>query len=312
MKLALSAVLIVSAFGCGTSNGPDYIAGFDPAPAASGYTRFVTPTVTGLAPGANVEYCQWVADPRDAAYDVLDFTGEQSATGHHAVLYATTDTSFKVGDSHICTTDDMLQISFVGAIGGESNGGNASKLPDGLFFRVPAGTALMANTHWLNATDKTVEGQAVLDVEFTPASDTRTTADIFANNGDNFSIPANAPLTYDVTCAIPQDLNLAMVTNHMHGDGTSAYSEIIHPDGTKDMLVADMPWSAEEMFNPNYMRYSVAAPMVAHAGDTYHTHCEWLNQTASAIMFPNEMCAGVGFYFPSNGQLTCNDGGWLK
>jgi hypothetical protein len=144
----IAVVLVVGA--CGT-NGPDYIAGFDPPAQPDGYTRYVTPIVKDIQPGADLEYCQWVAGPSTEAQDVIAFTGLQSATGHHAVLYATTETNFAVGESHLCTTQDMLSIDFVGAVGAEGNGNTT--LPEGLYFRLPAGQALMANTHWLNTTN---------------------------------------------------------------------------------------------------------------------------------------------------------------
>ncbi|HEY1814127.1 MAG TPA: hypothetical protein VGG74_17370 [Kofleriaceae bacterium] len=297
----------VTLFGC-AKNEPDYIAGFDPPAQPDGYTRYVTPVVKDIMPGDDLEYCQWVAAPSNEAQDVVAFTGLQSATGHHAVLYSTSETSFPVGESHLCTTQDMLSIDFIGGVGAEGNGDTT--LPDGLYFRLPAGEALMANTHWLNTTDKVSEGQAVLDVEYTPALDSHTVADIFANNGDTFSIPPLAPLSYDVSCTMTQDVNLAMVANHMHTDGTSAYTEVLHTDGTTEPLVVDTSWSSDQQFNPNWVRYSEAAPKVLHAGDTVHTHCEWQNQTSNALMFPDEMCVGTGFYFPSNGALECDDGTW--
>ena len=116
--------------------------------------------------------------------------------------------------------------------------------------------------------------------------------------------------TYDVSCVLKQDMSFAMVTNHMHSYGSSAYSELIDGDGSKDMLVTDEQWRSEEQFNPNYVKYSVAAPKVAHAGDTFHTHCEWNNTSTKDWLFPDEMCDGIGFYFPSNGQIPCENGGW--
>src|SRR5580693_6597302 len=110
----LGLICVVAA--CAT-HGPDYISGFDPPSVEAGYTRYVTPVVDNIMPGDDVEYCQWVAPSADSDQDVLAFSGEQSATGHHAVLYATTETNFAVGESHLCTTDDMLSISFIGGIG---------------------------------------------------------------------------------------------------------------------------------------------------------------------------------------------------
>jgi hypothetical protein len=295
--------------GCGTDSRSQYVANFDPPDPPPGYTRFVTPTMKGIAPGDNLEYCQWVSGPADVAQDVLDLTGLQSATGHHVVLYATSATQFAVGETHICTEQDTVPISFVGAIGGEGTSSSAAKLPDGLYFRLQAGQALMINTHWLNATDEPVDGQAVIDVKFAPASDQRQTADLFANTGVRFKL-ASGTNSYDASCVLEQDMNFAMVGNHMHTHGTAAFSELIRPDGTKAMLAEDTTWAYDQQFNPKYNMFSLANPVVAHVGDTVHTHCEWQNTEDKPLTFPDEMCVGIGFYFPSRGQIGCVDGVW--
>jgi hypothetical protein len=320
MRSTICAVMFAAAAAaCGgggggtTTSTPDaatnWVANFNPPPVQPGYTRYVTPIIPNIQPGDNVEYCQWVAPASDVAQDVIASVGEQSPAGHHAIVYATKETNFATGETHICTENDMISISFMGAIGGE--GVSHTSLPEGLFFRLPANQAVMINTHWLNATDNTVDGQAVLDVKYAPADASHTVADIVANNGDTFTIAPNGPTTYDVSCTFPQDVNYAMITNHMHQYGTSAYTELIHPDGTKTSMVVNDTWPADAEFNPVYSTFSEAQPVVAHAGDVIHTHCEWMNTTNQALLFPTEMCVGAGFYFPGNGQLTCSDGQWL-
>jgi hypothetical protein len=306
MRYSILALAIIS---CGTDSDARYVADFHPPEVAAGYTRYVTPVTKGIAPGEDIEICQWVEAPSEVDRDVIDLSGLQSRTGHHAVLYASSSKDYTLGETHVCTEQDTLSISFIGAIGGEGTASSAAKLPDGLFFRVPAGMSLMINTHWLNATDDMVEGQAVLDVKFAPASPERQTADLFANNGVRFQIP-EGKTTYDASCTLQEDLNLAMATNHMHEHGTTAYSELVHPDGTKDMLILDESWPIDLQFNPRYNRYSLEAPMVAHAGDIYHTHCEWQNNTSKNLTFPDEMCSGIAFYFPARGHISCTEGKW--
>ena len=85
---------------------------------------------------------------------------------------------------------------------------------------------------------------------------------------------------------------------------------IVRQDGTKESVVTDEQWVQEEQFNPKYQKFSVDAPKVVHAGDTLHTHCEWQNSKATSEFFPDEMCVGFAFYFPGNGQITCENGGW--
>jgi hypothetical protein len=304
------ALLSVAAIGCTSGDSVKWVAGFDPPPVADGYTRFITPTVKDITPGYDQEWCQWIAAPSDTDQDVLALTGAQSKTGHHAIVYATTETNFKVGESHICTVADMVSISFIGGVGAEGSTSASEALPENVYFRVPKGKALMANTHWLNETDDTVAGQAYLDLKLAPPSNDRIIADLFANNGDTFTIAPDAVTSYDTSCVLQQDLQFAAVSNHMHTLGMTAYSELIHADGTKQTIVTDNPWNAEEQFNPNWTKYTLAAPLMAVKGDTYHTHCEWSNDGTSSITFPDEMCTGVGFYFPSQGTFECDDGSW--
>ncbi len=307
-------VAAVAAFGGCGGNGMSpapspYIPGFEPMPAAAGYTRFITPPIRGIAPGTDQTWCQWVSPPATGDQDVLRIVGLQSRGGHHAVLYATTKKQ-RIGESHICTEDDMLSLSFLGAIGGEGTAGAITQLPSGLNFRLHQGQALMANVHFINASPQTFDGQAVIDVAFTPPAADHVVADLFANNGDTFTVPPMQQVSFDVSCTVQQDLSFAMVTNHMHGHGISALSEIIHADGTHEQTVRDDTWAADQMFNPRYAVYSVQAPKVAKKGETYHTRCTCRNDSDKPLTFPTEMCAGVGFYFPGNGSIACSDGGW--
>ena len=313
MRLTIAFGFGIALLGCGADQAQQWVQGFNPPGAPDGFTRYVTPTVKGIQPGDNTEWCQWIAAPSDSAQDVLDLTGYQSATGHHAVLYATTETQFAVGESHICTVDDMISISFVGGVFGEGVGGNAAKLPDGRYVRLPAGKALMANTHWLNATDNVVDGQAVIDIKFAPASNERTAADLMANNADTMQIPPGKITAIDNTCTMKQDLKVVMIANHLHEHGSSIYTEIIRASsGNKEMLRNDPMWDPSWAFEPQYNRFSLDQPNVFHAGDQLHTHCEWNNTTDHMLTFPDEMCTAAAFYFPSQGQLVCEDGSWLK
>src|SRR5439155_5311233 len=168
--------------------------------------------------------------------------------------------------------------------------------------------ALVINSHWVNASQQTLDGQAVIDVKFSEVSADHNVADIFANNGAGFMIPPGQTVSYDVNCTLQRDLSFAMVTNHMHGHGVAALSELIHGDGTHELLVKDDTWAADQKFNPRYARFSVAQPKTAKKGDVYHTRCTWTNTGANMLSFPTEMCAGVGFYFPGTGMIACSDG----
>lgn len=298
-RLVVALVLVV---GCTHSDEMSFIDGFAPPQAQSEYTRFVMPTVTGIKPGDDLMFCQWVAAPSDNDRQIVDTTGFQSTGGHHIALYATSQVE-EVGTSRICTIRDMLTVNFVGAVGEE--GISAAKLPDGLAFKVPKGFALMANTHYSNHGDEILDGQSVVDVKFAAPDRQLTAAGNIAVNNDGFSIPAGAQLTSDGYCKATTKLSLFMWGNHMHEWGTQAMSEIIRVDGTRERLATDDDWSAHKTFSPTWSQWETSSPFVIHPGDTFHVQCSWHNTTAEALTFPVEMCVSTGFTLEEMPQSVC-------
>jgi hypothetical protein len=307
----ISAILLASVTMVGCGGTDDGNAGVDPNgyPAvAEGYTRFVAPVVKDIKPGVDGTWCQYISEPFEEDMDVVDFSGWQSATGHHFVLYATT-TLAPIGTSRECTDGDMLAVRFLGGIGGEGVSQVRNFIPQGTTFRVPKGFALMANAHYLNATSQTVEGTGYLDLKLAPADPTKKIVTLFVNVGQNIAVPPHQTATLDNSCVIQQDMEIFVMGNHLHEYGTSIYTEVIRKDGSTEMVVNDPTWSKEMTFNPQFVTWKPENPLKLGVGDTVRTHCEWSNTTTEEIGFPTEMCAGFGFFAGDN-QLNCVDGVW--
>lgn len=295
---------ILALAACSTDSSA-YVAGFSPPPPPPGHIRMIAPPVLDIAPGKDVTYCQWLADASDVTRQIENVEGFQSTGGHHLALYATT-VHEAVGTSRICTDEDMLAITFVGSVGGEGTSGPGSKLPPGLAFEVPAGMALMANTHYLNATDNTFDGQSVVDVKFADPAHPVPSVGFFALNWVKFLIPQGSPaVTSDGWCTATRDLSFIMWTNHMHEYGKSVFSEVERLDGTMVMMARDDTWRPEQAFASPWVRWDPAAPMVVKAGERFHISCTWTNLTGADVRFPREMCVSTGFTLEAMPQLIC-------
>src|SRR5262249_323214 len=144
--------------------------------------------------------------------DVVHFRVLQSLTGHHAILFAAKQE--RPVDTHVCTEDDMTNTRFIAAGGAESVG--TIEIPDGLGFRIPANTQLIRQTHWINATQNTVDGQAVAYITTAPYSPSRQVLDLFNVVLTDFSIPAGQSLTASTTCTVKKPLQLFTITGHEH------------------------------------------------------------------------------------------------
>jgi hypothetical protein len=296
-------IWILAIAGCSVSDR--YVDGFSPPDPAPGHTRLIAPTIPSIAPGADQTYCQWLAEPSDVDRQIVDMQGYQSRGGHHLVLYATTVVE-PVGTSRICTDEDMLSITFVGAIGGEGNDVGKADLPEGLAFGVPKGLALMANTHYFNATDETFDGQSVADVKFGDPAHPLSTVGFVSVVWNGFAVPNDGKYyTSDASCTADKQFSFIMWANHMHETGTSVFSEVMRTDGSVVSMARDDSWSPEQAFNSPFSRWGVATPMVVNPGDQFHVSCTWLNTTGGKLVFPREMCIGFGFTLEAMPQTIC-------
>lgn len=313
---APSAVLVAlvaaasSACSGSTDKGKD-TSGFNPPPPAPGFTRLRAPLVENIAPGDDITYCQYVMAPTDHDVDILSVGGYQSAYGHHIVAFASTVKDVPLGTSRQCVGEDNTQIgAFLGGVGGE--GGTGNVLPKGVAFRLPKGSGIMLNTHFLNTGTDTISGQGVLDLEIAEVDQSRSIAGFFVNVDIGFDLPPSQHTVVDNTCTAAKDLDFFAFANHMHDYGTSTYTDLTRVGGGVEMVHEDTKWSFEMQFNASYTKWPLDAPYHIAKGDKIHTHCEWTNTSTADVQFPREMCIGVGFFL-SDGSPSpvCFNGNWI-
>lgn len=298
---------IVAAAGCGghsSSMGPP---GFDPPAPNADELQIMSPLITGITPGTDETLCSYVDVPIPMEIDVIGSRGQQSLGGHHAMVYIAHATH--AAETHVCNENDMLSVRFVAGIGAEG-ATSLSVLPDGVSFRVPAGAQLMMQTHWINATNQTLEGQAAINLHVVPPSSDRVPADLFSVVNTQFSIPAGQSGTASTTCPVGQSLSMFYLGGHEHAAGTHFKAEQTTAAGATSTLY-EHDWQPEYEFNPPVNSYPKASPLVVNGGDQIKVTCTWDNTSGvKPLTFPTDMCVAFGFYFPGHGEIDCIDGYW--
>lgn len=279
-------------------------------PPAAGYTRFVAPVMKDIKPGTDIMHCQYIQAPLDRDIDIIDVQGYQSEGGHHAIAFASNVTA-PLGTTRDCTGEDNLnQGAFLGGVGGEAGGG--AKLPAGVAFRLKKGSSIMLNTHFLNVSERTYDGHAVLDFKFAEVDPNRTVASLFANGNFSFRVPASSTADAVAECKVPKEIKFVMFANHMHDYGTAVKTEIVRADGRVELVQDDPVWTYEMQFQAVFRNYGLEAPLTLQPGDVIRTSCKWKNPTNAALTFPREMCIGTGFFL-SDGSSSpvCFNGRWM-
>jgi hypothetical protein len=251
---------------------------------------------------------QWVGGPLDQDYDVVDITGSQSAGGHHALLYATTQAE-PLGTTRLWNDADQLTTRLMGGVGGE--GGGTVELPPGVVFRVQKGSYLVVQMHYLNAGDEAIIGRTTLDMALEPANPSNRVASIMATTDAAVQLEPGVTSSLSVACPVEKDLVFLQIANHMHSFGASIVTDYEDPSGVRHELKHDPAWNYEWALNPNFESYSVEAPRIVPAGSTIHTDCSWNNTTDRPVTFPEEMCVFVGFVLHPV-DIYCRAGVWSE
>jgi len=281
------------------------LGGFEPPPPGEGEVQYLSPIVRDIQPGDDRIICSYLDAYIDDDRDVARIAGYQTLGSHHTVLY--TSTLAQQPNTHDCKDEEMVFFSMVGQTGGDAALTQEGKLPDGLVRRLHAGTQLVLQTHWINATDEAFDGQAAFNVKYEPVSATKTPTDFMAVMNTSFDVTPGTSRA-NVQCTFKDSVNVWQLAPHMHDLGTHvriAYT----PVGGSERVMFDVDWKKEWSFNPQFMYFE--QPMQVVPGDKLTVDCEWSNPGSETIRFPSEMCGAIAQFYPSTNQLICFNGDWL-
>jgi hypothetical protein len=274
---------------------------------ANGY-QVVLPIVRALQPGADTEMCTWTDLIVDHDVDVRAVQAFQTTGGHHVVLYTTTKTQ-PAGTTRVCSDDDMATFRFSAGSGGEGQYGK-NEAPADLVYRVPAGSQIVLNHHYINATTQVRDAQSAMSIWLADPGMTYRLSGSLAIVDTSLKIPPG-PSTMDIHCTMPRDFKAWYLIPHMHAYGTRITITQVTPTATQTLFDVQ-PWSPSYTFHPPEVRKDPDAPMVFAKGDQLNVHCEWDNTTSSNMTFGIEMCVGFSEFVDDTGagNLACDGGNW--
>jgi hypothetical protein len=332
--------LVLSISACGSSGGTadsgnqngSGTAAFTPPAPLDGYARFNAMKVTDIKPGDDITKCQYIMAPVDHDMDVLDIRGAQSKYGHHAVMFSYTPAADQVvgaelpcmmGSTEFTSSDPLAGASagggtlggtFLGAVS-TAGGSRAVALPEGVAFRLKQGEGIMLNLHYINTGTEPAVGEAYIDVKLAEVDPNRMIAALFLNMNMSFSLPPGMQTDSSADCVAGSDVNIIMMSNHMHEWGTHATTQVTRADGASVEVLRDDPiWGDDMVNNPPFSTWNADDPFVLHTGDTIRTSCSWNNDTSETLGFPREMCISAGFALASSDvpkAPVCFNGTWV-
>jgi hypothetical protein len=295
----LAAVGVVVAAGCSPTEPPPAVA------RTSSAITFNLDTFT-IPSGSEAFECFYTSVISDGEWAVPSAFGTQAVGGHHLTVYYNNGPAKPEG--HLpCTDEEMLNWRLVAGTGGEDTSGaeGTVTLPEGLSLKIPQGRQIAIQAHYINATPKDVVADDHVTVNLTDPTKTTYANYLVANNVD-FMIPQQT-LDYhtEMSCSVPQDLQIVVYLGHMHEHGKHFQLAQLDEKGQVAKTLYEYNWENNYVSHPPVTKMTREQPLLLKKGTRLKVACDFANDTAKPLSFPREMCLAFMYYYPDAGALDC-------
>lgn len=233
-------------------------------------------------------------EPTDAEYFVQGADAYQGDYGHHLLLFKSI-LDKPAGTVEDCT-DEAAMASFLPNIFTSEFAGG--QIPDGYAVRVPAGTHIVLQQHYVNTTAKPIRVRDAVFLHKTDAASVQHELGFVAMTDVEFEIPAKTTgQKVSVECSPAEDdTQILLVGPHMHEHGERITLEKSSDGGATWEMVQDVAeWDPSFRDLPPVQRW-FDAPLVIDTTDKLKVTCTFGNAAAQPVGFPQEMCAYYGYF----------------
>ncbi len=247
-----------------------------------------------IPPNSEREIYFMKRSPNTSDVYVTKFEVAMRGHSHHFILYRNSNSDIPEGvvRDFDPTMADFLGLSFQL---GSQEASFSYAFPEGVGLLLPARSQLDLNSHYVNPGSTAEDGEVYLNVHTQSQAPARL-AQSFLYSDPNFSLPPNQVTTHTgYVPTQPDDVDLLMLTSHMHKHGTLFR---IYKDGGVDngkLLYENDRWDTPKVmtFNP---------PLRFNKGQRLRYEVTYNNTTPQTLKFgftsEDEMCVVVGYYAP--------------
>lgn len=268
----------------------------------------VTSSIEALdvAPGEEDTVCRTIRLDNETPAFVRAIHTRINQGSHHMIVYRSNATSESSEPAPCNPFQDIVGGTVPLALAQKAD--VTHPLPEGTGFRIEPNQMIKLELHHINVSGEPLDVRGEVDFELVEAegSDLQAVDFLFFGTTE-FEIPprseASAQRYYPIpepTARNPEPIHLVSMTSHTHELGTHATVERVESrDDPGEVIHESHDWAEPpiDRFDP---------PLVLEDGGLRVT-CEWKNDGDETVRFGqsfyDEMCFGVGMYYPSRGFL---------
>jgi hypothetical protein len=173
-------------------------------------------------------------------------------------------------------------------------------LPEGIAYKVPAGSKLLLNLHLYNVSDSELTGTSGVEVLVADPEDVVHEAETVYVLDYNLDVTPGES-NHEVKCTVQDEATVFGVFPHMHRMGAHM-TATIESEGGSPTVFFDKPYDFEEQYN-----HTIDPSFEIHPGDVIRGNCGFFNDTTETVSFgdssDDEMCV-LGIYrYPASGGV---------
>lgn len=282
--LTLSLIVGLSSLGCGGSRTEPWV---------------MTMKVD-VGVGEELVRCQYFPVPAGGV-DAAGFSHRYTPGSHHLLLYPT-DLSAEQASFEPFDCVNRGDLHQVGVAYGGSEPDGAQWFPPGVAMELAAGSVVLLESHYLNASDAPISADVELEVHPATGPVSVYAGTLFFYDWAILVPPSPATAVARMRCAINSDIELQFASSHMHRRGTEFRSVLAGAGSTPVPLHSTQDWAAPEptIFDP---------PLRVQAGQRVEFECSYRNDLPQAVVEGesadrDEMCIFAASYWPRLDRAT--------
>jgi hypothetical protein len=166
--------------------------------------------------------------------------------------------------------------------------------PAGIALKLPAGTSLDVNSHYVNSSQQEIVGQAEANLYTIPASQVTTVASTLNLSNTDLTIPAGRDTTITKTFKFTKTTNVIGLTSHMHARGQKFVIKISGGARDGEVVYTNTAWD-----HPAILTFDI--PIVLKSGEGLTSVVTYKADPAKTVKFgltsQDEMDIIFGYWY---------------
>lgn len=259
-----------------------------------------------VQPNFEREFFQFTAlDQNDDMY-VNRIEIEMRRGSHHFLLYTfNEDTPQQIlpsydqprelrNENSIINLPTLYQMQFHKFFGGTQWSRLDYRLPDGVALKIPQGSGLDQNSHYVNRTDSVMTGEVYTNLHTINKEDVEHVAELFDFNNIDIYLPPKKVTTLSKTFILDEKYYIGQVFSHAHEKMQEFVVEIVGGQRNGEVIYWTNDWEHPPIINFD-------PPIEINAGEGLMLKATYNNPTSLPVTFGyrsvDEMMILFGWYY---------------